>query len=186
MTPEFRKNLLLWKFNEINHGSTEDCIPFQLQKLFSRLQLKVRPSEETKDLTKSNSFFITYIGFQWKSSEVFQQQDIQELCRVLFEAIELSLDPNESNFINDLYEGEIIGVVKCLECNYESEKKDRYLDISLPIRNDWDKIYNNSLEMAFYNFLKPEKLDGGNQYCCIKCNKKVQYYFKFYYTRLTH
>jgi len=53
MTPEFRKNLLLWKFNEINHGKKDDCIPFQLQKLFSRLQLKVRPIEETKDLTKS-------------------------------------------------------------------------------------------------------------------------------------
>jgi len=53
MTPEFRKNILTWKFNEKNHGSKADCIPFQLQKLFSRLQLRFRVSEETKELTKS-------------------------------------------------------------------------------------------------------------------------------------
>ena len=92
---------------------------------------------------------------------------------MLFEAIELSLGDEDTNFINKLYEGESVGVVKCLTCNFESERKDRFLDISLPIRNDWDKIYNNSLEMAFYNFLKPEKLEGGNQYFCSKCDKKV-------------
>ena len=53
MTPEFRRNILTWKFNELIHGSKVDCIPFQLQKLFSRLQLRSRNSEETKDLTKS-------------------------------------------------------------------------------------------------------------------------------------
>ena len=92
---------------------------------------------------------------------------------MLFEAIELSLTPEDTNFINELYEGELGGIVKCLVCNYESERKDRFLDISLPIRNEWDKIYNNSLEMAFYNFLKPEKLEAGNQYSCSKCEKKV-------------
>jgi len=62
-----------------------------------------------------------------------------------------------------------------MECNYESERRDIFLDINLPIRNDFDKIYNNSLEMAFYNFVKPELLnkERGNQYNCSKCDKKV-------------
>ena len=53
MTLEFRKNLLNWKYNLESHGAIEDCIPFQLQKLFARLQLKLRESESTKSLTKS-------------------------------------------------------------------------------------------------------------------------------------
>ena len=53
MTPEFRLNLLSWKYNEANHGTKDDCIPLQLQKLFCRMQIKVRSVEYTKDLTKS-------------------------------------------------------------------------------------------------------------------------------------
>lgn len=172
MTPEFRLNLLNWKFDEESHGSKNDCIPYQLQKLFARLQLRLRYAEETKDLTKS---------FQWDSGEVFLQHDIQELCRKLFEAIELSLGPDDNNFINDLYEGNTVSIVKCLECGYMSEKYDKFLDIVLPIRNDFEKIYNKSLTMALSNFLKPELLNEGNQYFCGKCSKKVDAskYMKF-------
>jgi ubiquitin carboxyl-terminal hydrolase 47 len=81
MTPEFRYEILKWEYNKELNGSQEDCIPLQLQKLFYRLQEPLRRVEETKNLTKS---------FQWNSNDVYIQQDIQELCRVLFEAIELS------------------------------------------------------------------------------------------------
>ena len=40
MTPEFRSHILSWKYEEVLHGKKEDSIPFQLQKLFARLQLK--------------------------------------------------------------------------------------------------------------------------------------------------
>ena len=90
----------------------------------------------------------------------------------------------DENFISNLYSGQSVGVVKCLECNYESERKDIFLDINLPIRNEYDKIYNNSLEMAFYNFIKPECLnkERENQYNCSKCDKKVidNNYYKFH------
>lgn len=164
MTPQFRINVLNWKYDEVSHGSKQDCIPYQLQKLFARLQRKLRSAEETKDLTKS---------FQWDSSEVYRQHDIQELCRVLFEAIEASLGPDDNNFILDLFEGISSSIVKCKECKFESERTENFLDISLPIRNDFDKIYNTSLEMALYNYLRPELLEKTNQYHCSKCDKKV-------------
>jgi ubiquitin C-terminal hydrolase len=164
MTPEFRLNILNWKYDESNHGAKNDCIPYQLQKLFARLQLKSRTAEETRALTKS---------FQWDSSEVFHQHDIQELCRKLFEAIEVTMGIGEENFINELYEGNSKSVVKCQVCPYKSEKSDKFLDITLPIRNDFDKIYNNSLGMALCNFLKPEILEKDNQYFCENCNSKV-------------
>ena len=105
--------------------------------------------------------------------EVTVQHDIQELCRVLFDAIETSLSNEEENFINDLFEGESIHVVKCSECKNESVRSDKFLDLSLPIRNDFLKIFNKSLEMAFVNYLKPELLGLENQYKCEQCNKKV-------------
>ena len=172
MTPEFRANILKWTYDINFHGLPEDCIPFQLQKLFSRLQVPIRDAEETVGLTRS---------FQWSSNEVYVQQDIQELCRVLFEAIQISLGEQEANFINDLYSGESHSVVKCLECNTCSINKDFFLDLTLPILNIFENIHNKSLDMALMNFIKPEKLEEDNKYQCEKCNKKVNAlkYLKF-------
>ena len=172
MTPEFRANILKWTYDINFHGLPEDCIPFQLQKLFSRLQVPIRDAEETVGLTRS---------FQWSSNEVYVQQDIQELCRVLFEAIQISLGEQEANFINDLYSGESHSVVKCLECNTCAINKDFFLDLTLPILNIFENIHNKSLDMALMNFIKPEKLEEDNKYQCEKCNKKVNAlkYLKF-------
>jgi ubiquitin carboxyl-terminal hydrolase 47 len=163
MTKEFRENILALEYNSNFHGKIEDCIPFQLQKLFARLQLKFRESESTEDLTKS---------FDWGYSQLVEQHDIQELCIVLFEAITNSLQ-TEENFINEYFFGLSISVVKCLECSYESTKTNKFLDISLAIRNPWEKIYNRTLDEALINFLKKEKLTGADQYKCSRCDKKV-------------
>ena len=104
MTPEFRRGLFQWTYDANVHGAPEDCIPFQLQKLFYRLQHPIRDVELTSPLTRS---------FQWEYNELIIQQDIQELCRVLFEAIEMSIatssvydDTTHQSFITALYQGE--------------------------------------------------------------------------------
>jgi len=172
MTPEFRLNILNWKYDENLHGKKEDCIPYQIKKLFAKLQLKKKQVEDTKSLTKS---------FQWGSADAFYQHDIQELCRVLFEAIEISLNEGDKNFINEIFEGKSASVVQCNDCNYKSLRSDKFLDISLPIRNEFEKIYNNSLEMALSNYIKVELLEKDNQYSCDICKKKVnaKKYIKF-------
>lgn len=164
MTPELRSNILKWKYNEELHGSKKDSIPYNLKKLFTRLQLRIKSAEETRDLTKS---------FQWEGGEVFQQHDIQELCRVLFDAIEQSLGPNTENFINSLYSGTQSSVVECLQCHQKSINESKYLDFNLPIRNDFERIYNKNLEEAFLNYIRPEKLEKDNQYACDNCKSKV-------------
>ena len=78
MTPEFRRALYTWNFDEKKDGAEEHSIPLQLQKLFGMLQLSKSRDIDTKALTKS---------FGWDSGEVFQQQDIEELCRKLFAAL---------------------------------------------------------------------------------------------------
>lgn len=81
MTPEFRQFIYSWHYNKEIIPSTEYCIPFHLQRLFANLQLSRKNYVDTKGLTKS---------FGWESSMSFEQHDIQEFIRVLFDAIEQS------------------------------------------------------------------------------------------------
>lgn len=62
---------------------------------------------------------------------------------------------------------------KCLESDYESIHLEKWLDLQLIIENQWEKIYNDRLEKSFISYLKPEKLEGSNQYECPLLNKKV-------------
>ena len=74
MTPEFRSSVLKFNYDYNKFGPKKDCIPFQLEKLFARLQLKLRSAEETNDLITS---------FGWTSTQASEQNDIQELYHVL-------------------------------------------------------------------------------------------------------
>lgn len=59
--------------------------------------------------------------------------------------------------------------VKCLQCNFCSNKFDPFLDLSLEI------IKADSLHKALLNFTAPEQLDGGErQYQCQHCKQKVR------------
>lgn len=161
MTPEFRNAILHWEFD----GSGESkSIPFQLQKLFVNLQTSNKLAVETTDLTKS---------FGWDSTEAWQQHDIQELCRVMFDALEQKFkNTKQADLINLLYEGKMIDYVKCLECETEKSREDTFLDIPLPVRPFGSTVAYESVEEALKAFVQPETLDGNNQYFCEKCDKK--------------
>ena len=62
--------------------------------------------------------------------------------------------------------------MRCSNCNHESKRKDIFLDVSLTVKSKFDNIYNESLEKALANFIKPENLDKGNQYFCENCQAK--------------
>ena len=60
---------------------------------------------KTKDLTKS---------FGWTDADAFTQHDVQELLRVLFDALERVMKGTaQANLINDLYEGQMKDYVQC-------------------------------------------------------------------------
>ena len=165
MTPELRQNVYRWEYDPEKHGDKKDCIPYQLQTLFGMLQITDRAYVPTKALTKS---------FGWDVRESFQQHDVQEFCRVLFDAIELSVNGTfQENMINELYEGTLIDYVKCLKCGNESRREDKFLDLSLTIKNEFENIQNDSVEKAMENYTKTDKLEGDNQYFCARCNEKV-------------
>lgn len=161
MTPEFRNALYNWQYD--GHGETKS-IPYQLQRLFVNLQTSNKASVETTDLTKS---------FGWDSTEAWQQHDIQELCRVMFDALEQKFkNTKQADLINRLYEGKMIDYVKCLECSTEKSREDTFLDIPLPVKPFGGTVAYESIEEALSAFVQPETLNENNQYFCEKCNKK--------------
>ncbi|XP_054273738.1 ubiquitin carboxyl-terminal hydrolase 47 isoform X2 [Macrosteles quadrilineatus] len=164
MTPEFRNALYNWQYDSTINGHQAKCIPYQLQKLFVNLQTSIKTAVETTELTRS---------FGWDSSEAWQQHDIQELCRVMFDALEqVFKDTNQADLIDRLYQGKMTDYVKCLECGKEKSREDTFLDIPLPVRPFGSTVAYGSVVEALRAFVQPETLDGANQYFCENCNKK--------------
>ena len=107
---------------------------------------------ETTALTKS---------FGWDDADSFQQHDVQELCRVLFDALEREFVGTPlSNVINELWQGTLIDYIDCQACDYARERPDKYLDIPLVIRD------MKSIGQSLRRFITPELLSGDNQYSC--------------------
>ncbi|GAB0088457.1 Ubiquitin carboxyl-terminal hydrolase [Sergentomyia squamirostris] len=161
MTPEFRNALYKWEFDGMGESKS---IPYQLQKLFLKLQTSEKPAIETTDLTRS---------FGWDSTEAWQQHDIQELCRVMFDALEQKFkNTQQADLINRLYQGKMIDYVKCLECGTEKSREDTFLDIPLSVKPFGSTVAYGSVEEALRAFVQPETLEENNQYSCDTCNKK--------------
>lgn len=163
MTPEFRNALYRWEFDGTEQDAAKS-IPFQLQKLFLLLQTSSRPAIGTTDLTTS---------FGWDSSEAWQQHDVQELCRVMFDALEHKFKhTDQAKLICQLYEGKLKDYVKCLECGSESAREDTFLDVPLVVRPFGSSRSYGSVQEALRAFVTPETLDGSNQYHCERCGRK--------------
>ena len=129
MTPEFRRALYQYEYTIEKEGPEEDCIPYQLQKLFCYLHLSERAFIDTKvkyiiyefKFKFFYQFFFFNFFFQgltksfgWGLRDAFEQHDIQELNRVLFEAMERSLKGTPSeNFLTELYQGTLLDQIIC-------------------------------------------------------------------------
>ena len=113
-------------------------------------------------------------SFGWTSREVYQQQDVQELTRVLFDALEESFKGTEvENIIDQLYAGELIDYLRCIDVDYQSERVDKFLDFALAILPFGSTEALGSLSECIETYLKPEILDGDNKYYAESEGKKV-------------
>ncbi|XP_053373071.1 ubiquitin carboxyl-terminal hydrolase 40-like isoform X2 [Mercenaria mercenaria] len=167
LTPEFRDGLFCLREDELGRLCDADnprakvrVIPIHLQRLFARLLLKNCQSVSTKDLTHS---------FGWINDEQFYQNDVQELNRILFSAIESSLvGTSGCNLIKQLYHGKIVNQIRCTQCGKVSEREEDFLDIPVAVAG------LNSLEESLHvAYREVEMLDGKNQYRCGGCKKLV-------------
>ncbi|XP_053554853.1 ubiquitin carboxyl-terminal hydrolase 40 [Bombina bombina] len=166
-TPEFREALFALGSEELGslenkdvHDSKVRIIPLQLQRLFAQLLLLDQQAASTTDLTSS---------FGWNSSEETGQHDVQELNRILFSALESSLEGTSGHdLIQRLYHGTLLNCIKCLECGHTSERQEDFLDVTVAVKG------MSSLEESLCSmYLEEERFEGDNLYRCGACDQLV-------------
>ncbi|KAF4111915.1 ubiquitin carboxyl-terminal hydrolase 40 [Onychostoma macrolepis] len=167
-TPEFREELFHLGPDELGCLADEDkpeakvrVIPLELQRLFCHLLLVDEQTASTTDLTDS---------FGWTNNEEMGQQDVQELNRILFSALESSLvGTSGSSLIHRLYHGTLVNQITCKECGNISERQEDFLDLTVSVRGV------SGLEEALWNmFVEEEMFEGNNLYRCSRCDQLVR------------
>uniref|UniRef100_A0A672SSW6 USP domain-containing protein n=1 Tax=Sinocyclocheilus grahami TaxID=75366 RepID=A0A672SSW6_SINGR len=167
-TPEFRGELFHLGPDELGCLADKDkpeakvrVIPLELQRLFSHLLLVDEKTASTSDLTDS---------FGWTNNEEMGQQDVQELNRILFSALESSLvGTSGSSLIHRLYHGTLVNQITCKECGNISERQEDFLDLTVSVRGV------SGLEEALWNmFVEEEMFEGNNLYRCSRCDQLVR------------
>ena len=155
MTPEFTRELFRWRLNPDASAEVRTrSIPHQLQMLFARLLTSECRAISTAGLTKS---------FCWDGDQVFVQHDVQELCRLLFDALEEAFAGTAD--VTRLFRGQLVDFLACKPPHtHTSTRSDAFLDLQVAVRGFGSARPIASVIEGLRNFLKPESLDGANQY----------------------
>lgn len=160
-TPEFRRVLYDYRFSASVHGDATRSIPLQLQRLFAEMQMSAVSAICTKPLTHA-------CGFSARDSS--EQHDVQELCRVLFDALGRSAKTLAVE-IDNLFAGQVVNYIRSREAHggkvHESRRKEQFMDLQVPIQG------HRSLEEALSSFIEPEVLDGSNRWLCEELGERV-------------
>uniref|UniRef100_H2YBF2 Ubiquitin carboxyl-terminal hydrolase 7 n=1 Tax=Ciona savignyi TaxID=51511 RepID=H2YBF2_CIOSA len=124
-------------------------VSLALQRVFYELQSSDKPVG-TKKLTKS---------FGWETLDSFMQHDVQELCRVLLDNVELKMKGTcVEGTIPSILEGKFKSYVKCTHVDYVSSREESFFDIQLIVKG------NKNVFESFRNYVKPDTLDGDNKF----------------------
>ncbi|KAK3288799.1 hypothetical protein CYMTET_3736 [Cymbomonas tetramitiformis] len=151
LTPEFRQALFQWSYLPDRDGAKDTCIPYQLQALFARLQLSSHAAVGTKSLTAS---------FGWSAAASFQQHDVQELCQVLFDALERSSEELASVF-GRLRQGLLVDYIQHSKWPEEGPRRVReenFTDIQLEVKG------MATLAAALHKYIQAQMMEGENQW----------------------
>ncbi|KAJ5462719.1 hypothetical protein N7475_007663 [Penicillium sp. IBT 31633x] len=120
-----------------------------LQRLFYNLQTSEN-AVSTTELTAS---------FGWQSSQIFEQQDVQELSRKLMERLEHKMKGTVAEkVLPDLFVGKTKTYISCINVDYESSRVEDFWDIQLNVRG------NKTLDDSFRDYIQVETLEGENKY----------------------
>ena len=161
VSPEVRRAVFAFCYDEAVHGAPAACVPLQLCKLFTRLQLTQQVALSTRPLT---------VSFGWSQADSFRQHDVQELCRVLFEALERSGPasvPGSAVPVVELFEGRLRSTLRCRRCGHESARSEAFRDVQLGIASA------STVEDALENFVRWEVLEGDDAWWCERCERRV-------------
>lgn len=132
-----------------NETDVRENSAWALQRLFYLLQT-ADSAISTSELTSS---------FGWESRQVFEQQDVQELSRILMERMEIRMKGTSAErALPDLFVGSMKTYITCINVDYESSRPEEFWDIQLNVRG------NNTLDESFRDYIQVETMDGDNKY----------------------
>ena len=120
-----------------------------LQRLFYLLQTS-EEAVSTQELT---------LSFGWETKHIFEQQDVQELSRILMERMEERMKGTEAeNALAKMFVGKMKTYISCINVDYESSRIEDFWDIQLNVSG------NRNLDDSFKDYIQVETMDGENKY----------------------
>ena len=120
-----------------------------LQRLFYLLQTN-DDAVGTQELTAS---------FGWETKHIFEQQDVQELSRILMERMEERMKGTAAeNALPKMFVGKMKTYISCINVDYESSRTEDFWDIQLNVSG------NKCLDDSFKDYVQVETMDGENKY----------------------
>lgn len=120
-----------------------------LQRLFYMLQ-SYEEAVSTQELTAS---------FGWETKHIFEQQDVQELSRILMERMEERMKGTDAeNALANMFVGKMKTYISCINVDYESSRIEDFWDIQLNVSG------NKNLDESFKDYIQVETMEGENKY----------------------
>ena len=168
MTPELRCGLYRWRYQQERDGPREMSIPYQLQKLFIRMQTAETKCVDTEGLRKA---------FGWTGGEhIAQHEDSEEfITKVLAKLEEVFKTSEVAGIVPALYGGTHKRFTRCMNCSVESPVEEPATPYFLNVQVKCGHNHYTSLEDALagnFGEAAQETLDGDNQYFCETCEQK--------------
>ncbi|MCJ1245607.1 hypothetical protein MMC30_002811 [Trapelia coarctata] len=131
------------------HEADRTNSAWALQRLFYQLQTS-ESAVSTQELTQS---------FGWETRHIFEQQDVQELSRILMERMEERMKGTEAeNALAKMFVGKMKTYISCINVDYESSRIEDFWDIQLNVSG------NRNLDDSFRDYIQVETMDGENKY----------------------
>lgn len=122
---------------------------YALQRLFYFLQNN-EYAVSTGELTAS---------FGWDTRQIFEQQDVQELSRILMDRMESRMKGTAAEkSLENMFVGSTKTFLECINVDYESSSSQVFWDIQLNVKG------NKTLDDSFRDCLQVETMDGDNKY----------------------
>ncbi|EDN02652.1 conserved hypothetical protein [Histoplasma mississippiense (nom. inval.)] len=140
---------IFYKLVPKEHDANRSNSAWTLQRLFYHLQTSDLPVS-TAELTSS---------FGWESRHTFEQQDVQELSRLLMDKLEGQMKGTPAEkALPSLFVGKTKTYISCIHVDYESSRIEDFWDIQLNVRG------NRTLDDSFKDYIQVETLEGENKY----------------------